>query len=593
MPQVFSAPFANSLFINVLHQAIRPPDGRGPRFFAVALLVCLLPACSSTWYAERADAEAGGILEEKAVAVPDVAEAELADITVPVRTPLDRFQTVPDRPEFLGDRDSSHEQARVLTLADALGLAVRQNRDYLTRKEALYVQALDLTLARQEFTPIFAGGGGVGRQVVTETVEAPVDALVQTTTVTTNTRLSASALSRVGTRIATNFTTDFLRFVSSPDPTSAASALTGSIVQPLLQGAGTRATTEALTQAERDLMYAIRDFARFRQDLSIDIASQYYRVLQARDAARNAHMQFTGFQISLEREEALAEEDRRTQSELGRLRQAALNSELSWINAVRSYEEALDDLKLDLGLPVDTPIALLDDELDSLTLEEPGIDLGDALRVALDTRLDLLNTRERYEDAVRRIAVASNDLLPGLDLSADISVISSPEGDGFPSLDFRRRDWSVALDLDLPLDRKSERNQFRAALIDEQSAARALEQRMDEVKLDLINAKRELAQARRQHEISSVAVALAERRIEEEELLLELGRGDVRDLVDARSDLLNSRNQLTAALVNHTTARLRFWRDVGILYIQGDGAWVQQLEPEAGETTIDDNDTNT
>jgi hypothetical protein len=32
--------------------------------------------------------------------------------------------------------------------------------------------------------------------------------------------------------------------------------------------------------------------------------------------------------------------------------------------------------------------------------------------------------------------------------------------------------------------------------------------------------------------------------------------------------------------VNHTLARLRLWRDMGILYIESDGGWVRKLERE-------------
>ena len=61
--------------------------------------------------------------------------------------------------------------------------------------------------------------------------------------------------------------------------------------------------------------------------------------------------------------------------------------------------------------------------------------------------------------------------------------------------------------------------------------------------------------------------------VEEQELLFELGRGQARDLVDARLDLINAKNQLTGALVQHTITRLQFWRDLGILNIKENGKW--------------------
>jgi outer membrane protein TolC len=93
------------------------------------------------------------------------------------------------------------------------------------------------------------------------------------------------------------------------------------------------------------------------------------------------------------------------------------------------------------------------------------------------------------------------------------------------------------------------------------------------VKLDVQDDWRSLDQAKRNYEISEVGVDLSQRRVAEQELLMELGRGTARDLVDARTDLINARNQRTSALVQHTLARLKFWRDLGVLYIKENGQW--------------------
>ena len=64
-----------------------------------------------------------------------------------------------------------------------------------------------------------------------------------------------------------------------------------------------------------------------------------------------------------------------------------------------------------------------------------------------------------------------------------------------------------------------------------------------------------------------------ERRVREQELLFLAGRGSAIDQVDAQNSLIASQNELTAALVQHTIARLSFWRDMGILFIKEDGQW--------------------
>ena len=88
-------------------------------------------------------------------------------------------------------------------------------------------------------------------------------------------------------------------------------------------------------------------------------------------------------------------------------------------------------------------------------------------------------------------------------------------------------------------------------------------------------------------DINQLSVELAERRVEEQVLLDELGRGESNDLVDAQNDLIDSRNERTSALVDHTLARLRLWRDMGILFISKDGSWVRKLEAEGSRSDVE------
>jgi len=76
-------------------------------------------------------------------------------------------------------------------------------------------------------------------------------------------------------------------------------------------------------------------------------------------------------------------------------------------------------------------------------------------------------------------------------------------------------------------------------------------------------------------------VKLAERRVEEQNLLAELGRARAQDQVDAQNALNDSKNQLTQALVSHTIARLQFWNNLGILYIKDNGQWEEVADAKS------------
>jgi outer membrane protein TolC len=385
-------------------------------------------------------------------------------------------------------------------------------------------------------------------------------------------------LFKTGARLSTDFTGDFLRIMTGNQSVNE-SDLAVSLVQPLLQGGGTAVTLEALTQEERNVLYDLRDFADFRRSFIVDLVSDYYGVLRARDLVKNNYVAYEGFVKNVKREEALAEEDRRTQNQLGRLRQAKLQSESRWIDAIRLYLARLDEFKITLGIPVDSKIVLDDRELQKLTIDEPGITREETVEIALVTRPDLATASDLVVDAERRIKVAQNGLLPKLDVALDYNATSEP-ADTTPAINWERRRWAGSLDLDLPLDRKAERNIYRATLIEVERAKRAEELARDRARLELYDSWRALEQERLSFDIAEQGVALAARRLEEQLLLGELGRGEARDLVDAQEDLVDAQNQRTATLIDHTLARLRLWRDMGILYVKPDGSWAENLENE-------------
>src|SRR5690606_35714593 len=95
-------------------------------------------------------------------------------------------------------------------------------------------------------------------------------------------------------------------------------------------------------------------------------------------------------------------------------------------------------------------------------LRHPQVDVDEATEVALAARLDFLNEADRLEDAGRRTRLAVNALRPDLGLFAGASLASQGQNN-FDELDFRRTAVEAGLDVDLPFDRKSERNSYRAA----------------------------------------------------------------------------------------------------------------------------------
>jgi hypothetical protein len=193
---------------------------------------------------------------------------------------LDELPQVTATNDFLGEAATAELSARILSLQEALKLAVQYSRVYQNNREQLYLTALSLTISRHQFTPIFSGGGSGTYAVQTEQTFAlnpdtgqidPVfsDNLAEQRSVHATGNAGVSWLVRDVGKLSAAFTTDFLRFLAGSPNTMTSSQIGATLTRPLLRNAGYKADIENLTQAERDLLYGLRDFVRFRKDFSV------------------------------------------------------------------------------------------------------------------------------------------------------------------------------------------------------------------------------------------------------------------------------------------------------------------------------------
>ena len=544
------------------------------------LCVTAFVACSNTDYKRSADDETYAAIAGKSVLVPGMTEQVVVD-NVAVAD-LSALPVNTDSYEFLDNEADSEIGAHIISLNTALDLAFQHSREYQNQKERLYLEALSLTFDRYRYSPTFSASGNgqfewdARDQFVTDMQALTGMREVSTVeTVDSGTSLGARYLLKGGGAIALNLTNNLTRFLSGDTSEVRTSALIGSFTQPLLRDFGRAIETENLMQAERDLLYQLRDFTRFRKEFAVRIASIYYSVLLARETTRNNFAGLNANQLSLEREQAFQQEGLRTLLQVGRLEQSALQADLRWTSSITRYKRSLDDFKILLGLSADDNIVLDDQEMQLLTetgMSEPDISLEQAIDLAVQTRLDLYTELDRVQDSARRVDVAANALLPALDFSFVANVPDSPGG-SLTELDFENTVYRAGLNLDLPLDTKAERNDYRRALIDYEAATRSYLLSRDNVVLDVTDAWRRMNEARKSYDITLTSVQINERRVQEAELRAELGLGNIQDTVDSQNDLTAARTDLIRTIVDHNIAKLEFWRDVGLLYVDDSGQW--------------------
>jgi outer membrane protein TolC len=530
---------------------------QGTRRFLVgtSLLTALLSGCSTTHYRNSADKEVYGIIQQAERQVFGHTNRFSIDTAYSGRKPT---TVLPD--ELIASREVTNR--RTLTILQALDLAATQSRRYQAEKDKLYLTTLTLTGSRHEFDPQFFASVKPaferlpnGEQKAGLNPQAGVDQLLKS-----------------GGSLGMRLINDVFRYYTGDPRQTVLSTFSVNLAQPLLRGFGkNNSAVEQLTQDERNVVYAVRSYSYFQNQFSVEIVNDYFTLLAQKDIIRNRYTNYLGRVQSTQRLEA--RKDRERSLDVDQARQSELTAKNNYINSVATYFTTLDQFKIKLGLPIGERIFLDDgalEELEKAGLVPADLNPNAAFRLAVEKQLLLLNAIDKLEDSTRKVAVAANKLKPDLNIVADAALPVD-----YTKFDADRYSASVGIKLDLPIDRLLERNNYRATLVNFETAIRDFTLALDNLKDSIDRGLRTLDQRRQNYEIQQNALTLANRRVDSITLLLQAGRAEVRDLLDAQDAQINAENSLTAAMVDYQQTRLQLMLDIGTLNTEIPKFWLK------------------
>lgn len=501
-----------------------------------------------------------------------------------------------------------------LSQIDALMIGAKNSPDYQKRKEDVFRAALDLDLERNEFRSIFsqaikslASSNTTGKRAVAGT--------------TMSSETSASKKFTNGAEIASQLAIDFANLLTLGGASSMGLKADASVSIPLLRGSGRHIVTEGLTQAQRDVIYAIYNFERFKKTFVVNIIDEYLSVLQQLDQVDNARKNYEGLVISVRRARRKSDAGRLSEVQVGQAVQDQLRARDRWISAIQRSKQALDEFKILIGLPTDARIELDRTELESLykkaeqwlvknddqqeksdleknlaaddpvVLPAPGgkdrgpleIDDDLAVMLAFENRFDLRIAQDRVQDRQRAVVIAADRLRAELTLLGNASSgqrrsVSSANAENSRIM-LNHLELSALLTLDLPIERTAERNAYRKSFIDLEETMRSLQSLEDQIKLQVRNRLRALLSARESVYIQTEAKDVAIMRVESTNMFFDLGRAEIRDTLEAQESLLNAQNSLTAAIKNYRISELQLQRDMGVLEVNQNGL-IKEIDPE-------------
>lgn len=495
-------------------------------------------------------------------------------------TELDRGQPgTPEVVEGLNDRLRNYaltaggigaDNVLKLSLLDALRLAQRQGREYLSAEETYIIDAIGLLTERHRWGPrLFADSNltasGEGDEGRFDNAVSVVNSLRATQ------RLPYGG--DVEARWVWNATEQLRSSVSGQYRQSSSLVLDANL--PLLRGAGMVAR-ESIIQAERDLVYAARDYEDFRRSYFVSIAEDYFRLLQTVTGLQNRLLQLRSLELVVAQQQAFYEAGRVNEFDVNEARNNLLNARSSLASTREQYTLQVDRFKLRLGIPIEQPVQLVGARIQ---IAEPSTTIEAATSSALDYRLDLQNRRDQFVDTQRGVLTARDQLLPDLNLSGELRLPTDPGAtEGGLAIDPDEASWQAGLLLSLPLDRRIERLQLRQSLIRLEQARRNLDEFTDNVVLDARRRVRELDLARFRFELAEASVALNERRQEEQRLKAD--EVDTRDRLRTETDLLDAKNARDQALTDLRIAILNYLDAIGQLRVSPEGV----IDPLPGMT---------
>jgi hypothetical protein len=295
----------------------------------------------------------------------------------------------------------------VITLEQAFQLALINSRFYQFQLEQLYIASLAVTLQRFAFQPQFFAGlspvtgvlsgpsvlGGAGGGFPASNVNQTNAFLYRTReTGSPNSTLNLSTVAGAGkafssgakllTGFANQIAFNFLGKNSSMPTVQSSLPLT--LVQPFLRGGGRAVTLEALTQAERTLVYQVRSFAQFRQQFLVtvlvggqiqnfgsllnslgfssggnsDPVIGFINVIQDIQEIENDRKNIAAFEqlVKVYRELIEGESSGLSQLQLDQVDSSLQGARQQLVSDKLTYRNDLDQFKIQLGMPPDVPL---------------------------------------------------------------------------------------------------------------------------------------------------------------------------------------------------------------------------------------------
>lgn len=300
-------------------------------------------------------------------------------------------------------------------------LALLNSREYQTALENVYIVALRLTLDRFEFDMKW-----FGRNTTAFTHFGTSSLPNESNALNVESHLGFSRNLAAGGQILVDFANTLVYEYTGKDVGHVSSSFAASLIQPLLRNAGRAVRLNTLTQSERDVLYAVRNFARFRKSFWSGVAVQsggYLDLLLLVQTLRNNQANLKRVEENHRLYTEMFLGGKRSKVELDQIFLNLLQARLNVLNSEIALQSALDRFKVgQLSLPAHIPVELDDAPLQRFVLVAADLeklrDDLDNFRLARLKQFDTVPSVKEFGEYFAALHAFADKLPAALDQAA-------------------------------------------------------------------------------------------------------------------------------------------------------------------------------
>jgi outer membrane protein TolC len=364
--------------------------------------------------------------------------------------------------------------------------------------------------------------------------------------------------------------------------------LTFSFSQPLLKGFGFMANRKDIIIARNNLDISETQLKKVLQDTIYSVEQAYWNLVYSIDDLNVKKQSLQLAQDLLEKNQRAVEVGTLAPIEVLSAQSAVATREADILQAEAQVKNCQDILKTIINLPVEEGRETAEIiPADKPAYQPKEISLEEALHTAIQNRPELSQMKIDLQNREINFSYAKNQLLPNLSLQASywspgvsgteiqynpsdpfgppIGTIAHGSADAWKDvLNFKYQNWSLGLNLTLPLDTVFSRSSYAQAKVNLQQAELRLKNQEQQIYLEIKQAVRAVETNYKRVQAYKVARDLAEKKLLAEEERLKVGLSTSYFVLQYQTEFTQARATEIKAIIDYSLSLANLDRAMGI-----------------------------